>query len=133
MDNYSLKNIEDPKLDTFIENSLITSPNSQTFIDPDGKVGRKGVISLIDRVSGDSKFTWAVSNTKVLCFFQAQNYTSIIKLYRNSSLQVKDISATPCFMLWDTKVPKEGSILACTLSTQEKEIWLQTITTNIFK
>jgi hypothetical protein len=82
-------------------------------------------------MTGDSKFTWAVTNAKVLCFYQSQSYLTIIKLYRNSSLQVKDISATPCFMLSDKKDTKDGAIMTCTTSTQEKEVWLQTITSNL--
>ena len=38
---------EDNKLNDFIEISLLNSPNSQTFIDPDGKIGRKGVLTLL--------------------------------------------------------------------------------------
>jgi hypothetical protein len=132
-DNFSFKIAEDGKLNDFIETSLMNSPTSNTFIDPDGKVGRKGVLTLIDVVSGDSKFTWAVSNAKVLCFFQSQSFLTIVKLFRNSSIQIKDISATPCFMLSDKKDSKDGSILACATSTQEKEVWLQTITSNILK
>ena len=109
----------------------MNSPNSQTFIDPDGKVSRKGILTLIDAETGDTKFVWAVSNAKVLCFYQSQSFLTIVKLYRNSSLQVKEINATPCFLLASPKELNDGSILACTTTTQEKEVWLETIRSNI--
>lgn len=130
-DNFSFKIAEDNKLNDFIEISLMNSPNSQTFIDPDGKIGRKGTLTLIDPFSGDSKFVWAVSNSKVLSFFQSQSLLNIIKLYRNSSLVVKDINATPCFIISSPKDQKDGSVLACSTTTQEKEVWTQTINSNL--
>ncbi len=130
-DNFSFKIAEDNKINDFIESSLMNSPNSQSFIDPDGKIGRKGILTLIDPENGDSKFVWTVSNAKVLCFFQSQSFLTIVKLYRNSSLQIKDINATPCFLLASPKDLKDGSLMACSNSTQEKEVWLQTIKANI--
>ena len=118
-------------MNDFIETSMMNSPTSQTFIDPDGKVGRKGILTLIDPTTGDSRFVWTVSNAKVLCFYQSQSFLTIVKLYRNSSLQVKDVYATPCFLLASTKDISDGSILACSTTTQEKEVWLQTIYSNI--
>ncbi len=108
----------------------MNSPNSQTFIDPDGKIGRKGTLTLIEPQTGESKFVWAVSNSKVMCFFQSQSFLTIVKLYRNSSLSVKDINATPCFLMSNPKDQRDGAILACSCSTQEKEVWLQTINSN---
>jgi hypothetical protein len=52
-------------------------------------------------------------------------------LYRNSSLYIKDINATPCFLALNKKDKSDGSLLACATSTQEKEIWIQTINGNI--
>lgn len=118
-------------MNDFIETSLVNSPSSQTFIDPDGKIGRKGSLTLIDPENGTSKYTWAVSNAKVLCFFQSQSFLTIVKLYRNSSLKIKDIIATPCFLIHSPKDPKDGSLLACSISTQEKEVWIQTIKSNL--
>ena len=111
----------------------MNSPNSQTFVDPDGIIGRKGILTLIDPENGDSKFVWAVSNAKVLCFFQSQSLLTIVKLYRNSSLLIEDISATPCFLLSSPKDFKDGSILACASTTQEKEVWIQTIYSHLNK
>ncbi len=37
----------------FLETSMMNSPTSHIFIDPDGKVGRKGIIKLIDPSTGD--------------------------------------------------------------------------------
>jgi hypothetical protein len=109
----------------------MNSPNSITFIDPDGKIGRKGTLTLIDPQSGESKFVWAVTNSKVLCFFQSQSFLTIIKLFRNSSLSLKDINATPCFLVSSPRDKDDGSVLVCSSSTQEKEVWLQTINSNI--
>jgi hypothetical protein len=109
----------------------MNSPNSLTFIDPDGKIGRKGILSIIDTSSGDSKFTWAVVNAKVVVFYQSQSFLNIVKLYRNSSLQLKDVTATPCFILSDRKAVNDGSSFICSTSIQEKEVWLQTIFANI--
>jgi len=130
-DNFSFKNAENGKLNEFIETSLVNTPNSQTFIDPDGKIGRKGTLTLIDPDTATSKFTWSVANSKVLSFFQSQSFLTIVKLYRNSSLKIKDIIATPCFLLSSPKDSKDGSLLACATSTQEKEVWIQTIKSNI--
>jgi hypothetical protein len=52
-------------------------------------------------------------------------------LYRNSSLYIKDINATPCFLVLNKKDKSDGSLLVCATSTQEKEIWIQTIKGNI--
>jgi len=114
-----------------VESSLTNTPNSQTFIDPDGIIGRKGIITLLDPESGDSRFVWAVTNAKCLTFFQSQSFLTIVKLYRNSSLFIKDINATPCFLALNKKDKSDGSLLACATSTQEKEIWIQTIKANI--
>lgn len=111
--------------------SLMNTPNSQTFVDPDGTIGRKGILTLIDPENGDSKYVWAVSNAKVLSFFQSQSLLTIVKLFRNSSLIVKDVTATPCFLLSSSKDQKDGSVLACATSTQEKEVWVQTVRQNI--
>jgi hypothetical protein len=118
-------------MNDFIETSLMNTPNSQTFVDPDGIIGRKGILTLIDPENGDSKYVWAVSNAKVLSFFQSQSLLTIVKLYRNSSLIIKDITATPCFLLSSPKDYKDGSVLACATSTQEKEVWVQTIRSSI--
>ena len=112
---------------------MTNTPTSQTFIDPDGTIARKGILTLIDPETGNSKFVWTISNAKVLCFFQSQSLLTIVKLYRNSSLIMKDINATPCFLLSSTKDVKDGSVLVCSTSTQEKEVWVQTIKSHLNK
>ena len=52
---------------------------SNTFIDPDGIVGRKGIITILDPESGDSRFVWTVTNAKCLTFFQSQSFLTIVK------------------------------------------------------
>lgn len=110
---------------------MVNTPNSQTFVDPDGIIGRKGILTILDPENGDSKFVWTVANAKVLTFFQSQSFLTIVKLYRNSVLNLKDINATPCFLISNKKDQKDGSLLVCSNSTQEKEVWVQTIRANI--
>lgn len=122
---------QNQKMNDYIDASLVNTPSSQTFIDPDGVIGRKGILTLIDPENGESKFVWTVSNAKVLCFYQSQSLLTIMRLYRNSSLMLKDINATPCFLIFSSKDSSDGSLLACAVSTQEKEVWVQTIQSNL--
>ena len=103
--------------------------NSQIYVDPDGTIGRKGMLTIIDPLSNGSQFVWTIANSKVLCFYRSQSFLTIIKLYRNSDLNVKDISATPCFLINSSR--EKDNNLVCTQSIDEKEIWLQTIRDNI--
>jgi hypothetical protein len=130
-DSFSFKFSQNDKLNDYIEASMTNTPTSQTFIDPDGTIARKGILTLIDPESGNSKFVWTISNAKVLCFFQSQSLLTIVKLYRNSSLVIKDVNSTPCFLLTNYKDTKDGSVLACATSTQEKEVWIQTIKSHL--
>jgi len=130
-DNFSFKFEQNNKLSDFIEASMTNTPTSQTFIDSDGTICRKGILTLIDPETGNSKYVWTVSNNKVLCFFQSQSLLTIVKLYRNSSLAIKDVNSTPCFMLTNYKDVKDGSVLACSTSTQEKEVWIETIKSHL--
>lgn len=122
---------ETNKLNDFVDSSMINTPTSQTFIDPDGKVGRKGMLTLVDPIDGSSKFVWAVSNAKVLVFYQSQHFLTIVKLIRNSTLNIKDVVSTPCFIIVSTREVKEGGYMVCSSSIQEKEVWVETIKTNI--
>lgn len=130
-DNFQFKLVQDSKLEDYLEANLSNNPTSQTFIDPDGKVGRKGVLTVIDPESGSSKFLWVISNTRTLTFFESQSFLTIVKLFRNSSLVMRDVPATPCFIVYDRKGTTEGSNLVCSNSTQEKEVWMQTISSNL--
>lgn len=130
-DNFQFKMTQDGKIDQFIETNLVNTPTSQTFVDPDGQIGRKGTLTIIDPINSTSKFTWTILNSKTLTFFESQSFLTIIKLYRNSSLLLKDIPATPCFMTSNSLSEKEGSLLVCANNTQEKEVWLQTIQSSV--
>lgn len=88
-------------------------------------------MTILDPENGNSRFVWAVSNAKVLTFFQSQSFLTIVKLYRNSTLFIQDINATPCFLILNRKDKKDGSLLVCSTSTQEKEVWVQTIKANV--
>jgi hypothetical protein len=100
-------------------------------VDPDGIIGRKGILTMIDPITGESKFVWTVFNAKVLCFYQSQSLLTIVKIYRNSNLKLKDVNATPCFILTSVKDNADGSVFVCATTTQEKEVWIQTIKTNL--
>lgn len=126
-DNFQFKMTQDNKIDEFIETNMINTPSSQSFIDSDGQVGRKGVLSIIDPINSSSRFVWAVLNSKTLTFFESQSFLTIVKLYRNSHLIIKDVPATPCFMTANSISKSDGSFLICSTSTQEKEVWVQTI------
>lgn len=110
-------------------NSLKNTQNSQIYVDPDGVIGRKGMLTILDPATDSSQFVWTVANSKVLCFYRSQSFLTIIKIYRNSELNVKDISATPCFLINSSR--EKDNNLICTHSIDEKEIWLQTIKDNI--
>lgn len=87
-------------------------------------------MTILDPETGDSRFVWSVSNAKVLSFFQSQSFLTIVKLFRNSTVKIKDVYATPCFMISNNKDAKDGSLLVCSTSIQEKEVWVQTINAN---
>jgi hypothetical protein len=112
---------------------MVNTPNSQTFIDPDGVIGRRGILTIIDPENGNAKYVWTIANAKVLSFFQSQSLLTIVKLYRNSSLILKDINSTPCFLISSSKDVRDGSILVCSITTQEKEVWIQSIKSHLMK
>jgi hypothetical protein len=126
-DNFQFKMTQDGKIDDFIETNMVNTPSSQSFIDTDGQVGRKGVLSIIDPINSVSKFVWGVLNAKTFTLFESQSFLTIVKLYRNSHLEVKDVPATPCFMTSNKLSKADGAFLICSNSTQEKEVWIQTI------
>ena len=106
---------------------LVNLPNSVGFIDTDGKLGRKGSLTVIDPSNGETQFVWAVANNKVFCLFRSQSFLSINKIIRNSSLRLKDVPATPCFMAADEKESNGSWTLLCSLTVQEKEMWVTTL------
>lgn len=126
-DNFEFKMAQDGKLDEYLETNLVNTPSCTSFIDSNGSIGRKGVLTIVDPNNSTSKFVWTVLNSKTLTFYENQSYMSIIKLIRLSQLTVKDISATPCFLVANIKAANEGSLLVCSNNTQEKEVWITSI------
>jgi hypothetical protein len=84
-------------------------------------------LTILDRNTGNSKIVWAISNSKVLCFYLAETLNSIAKLYRNSNLQLKDINGSSCFIASTLKEKPEDGALICAVSSQEKEVWISSI------
>ena len=117
-------------MDNFIIKSLENTPNSSSFIDPDRMIGRKGLLTLIDQKTGDYEFVWTVSNSRVLCFYKSKITLSIVRLFRNSNISVKNIESTPCFFII-SNTNEEDAIMICGGSANEKESWVSTIKTNI--
>ena len=119
-------------LDKFINDSLQNTPNSSSFIDSDRIIGRKGTLTIIDTNTDDHKVVWAISNSRVLCFYQSNSYLSIAKFFRNSYISIKDLTTTPCFMIINN-INEEDNLMVCASSVPEKEIWVMTIKNNIGK
>lgn len=126
-DNFEFKMAQDGKIDDFLETNLVNTPSCTSFIDSSGSIGRKGVLTIVDPNNSTSKFVWTVLNSKTLTFYENQSYMSIIRLIRLSQLSIKDISATPCFLVANNKAKSDGSFLICSNNTQEKEVWLTSI------
>jgi hypothetical protein len=82
-------------------NMLISNTlNSQVFIDHENKVGRKGMLSLVNKDTAEVKNVWAVLNSRVFCLYKSSNYLNILKIYRISMLKIKDFIYSPCFFLY---------------------------------
>ena len=122
--------MQNHNIDKFIENYLGNTQNSITYIDPDGNFGRKGMLTIINPKKGNLKCVWTISNSKVLCFYKSQSFLSIVKLFHNSNLGVKNIYTTPCFLIFSRANIYKGNLFVCSSSTQEKEVWVQTIANN---
>jgi hypothetical protein len=114
---------EGDKVTSLISNSL----NSQSFMDHENKVGRKGLLKLIDTDSAE-RSVWTVFNSKVVSLYNPNSYLNIIKLYRLAFLSVRDTIYTPCFFLYynNTDFDSSSSML-CALNFKEKELWLNTL------
>ena len=109
-------------------NNLISSSiNSQVFIDYEKKIGRKGLLTMIDQSTGKYENVWAVSNSKVFSLFNSENYLNIKKIFRNSSLKIIDFLYSPCFFVVNKLVSKEQKTLLCGINFREKESWINTI------
>jgi len=58
--------------------------NYKPIVDPMGKIGRRGFLTLINSTSLESKSVWTVLNSKVICLYNTEDSLSIAKLIRNS-------------------------------------------------
>jgi hypothetical protein len=82
-------------------NILISNTlNSQVFIDQENKVGRKGMLTLVNKDTAEIRNVWAVLNSKVFCLYKSSNYLKILKIYRVSMLKIKDYIFSPCFFVY---------------------------------
>ena len=110
-----------------MNNLISNSINSQVFIDHEKKVGRKGLLSLIDQDKGRYENVWAISNSKVFSLFNSGNYLNIIKIFRNSAIKITDFLFSPCFFIENKNVKKESKTLLCAINYREKELWINSI------
>lgn len=116
--NKSHKNQTDQTM-ILISNTI----NSQAVLDHDNKVGRKGMLTLIDKDNSDIIQSWAVLNNKVFCFYSSSNYLHIIKIYRVAMVEIKDFIFNPCFMLF-YKDSEDSKSLVCAVNIREKDYWI---------
>jgi hypothetical protein len=92
-------------------NMLISNTlNSQVFIDHENKVGRKGMLSLVNKDTAEVKNVWAVLNSRVFCLYKSSNYLNILKIYRISMLKIKDFIYSPCFFVYYGENDSDGQV-----------------------
>ncbi len=84
--------------------------NSQTFMDQDNRVGRKGMLTIVEKESGKVKNLWAVLNNKVFCFYSSYNYLNIHKIFRVSQIKIIDFLYSPCFFISSNEGVKMAEI-----------------------
>jgi len=48
------------------------TPSSQPFVDPLGKIGRRGFLTLVNTTSLSSESVWTILNGKVLCIYNSE-------------------------------------------------------------
>ena len=113
------------QINSYIDTSLSNSFYTEGFIDPDGVISRKGILTLIDK--GKNELAFAVANSKVFILYSTENKENIIKIYRNSKITIKDIVSSPCFNV----ISKNENDLICAPSNDEKDLWVKTITTHL--
>lgn len=113
------------QINSYIDTSLANSFYIEGFIDPDGVISRKGILTLIDK--GKNELAYAVANSKVFILYSTENKENIIKIYRNSKISIKDIVSSPCFNV----ISKNENNLICAPSNDEKDLWVKTITTHL--
>lgn len=123
---YKLHVNKTEEMNFLISNTL----NSQVFIDHENKVGRKGLLTYIDKDTAEIKHLWAVINLRVFCLYKSSSYLNIYKIYRISMVQIKDLLYSPCFFIYisnDTVDSKATQSLICALNFREKEYWINTL------
>jgi hypothetical protein len=116
--NKSHKNKTD-EMNSLISNTL----NSQVIMDHNYSVGRKGMLTIIEKDTADVIQTWAVLNNKVFCFYKSSNYLHIIKIFRIAMAQIKEFYDSPCFFIYYTDI-KDSKALVCAINSREKEYWI---------
>jgi hypothetical protein len=119
--NKSHKNKTD-EMNILISNTL----NSQVILDHDSRMGRKGMLTLVDKDNAEVIQTWAILNNKVFCFYKSSNYLHIVKIFRVAIVQVKDYPYSPCFFLYYNNL-KESQALVCAINVREKEYWIASL------
>jgi hypothetical protein len=110
---------------SLISNSL----NSQSFMDHENKLGRKGVLMLIENDT-TSKPVWVIVNSKVFTLYNSSNYLNIIKLYRMALITLRDILYHPCFFIFYSNTAldfKSSNTLLCAANFREKALWVETL------
>jgi len=89
-------------------NSLISNTlNSQIFIDHENKMGRKGLLTIIDKETGIIENSWAILNNKVFTFYKSSNFLNIKHIFRVSLLKYRNAIYTPCFYIYYDNLHEE--------------------------
>ncbi|MCQ2816625.1 MAG: hypothetical protein MJ252_05080 [archaeon] len=118
----------DSSINNYLDKALINSELSQSFIDSEGIIGRKGKLNLI-KISEKfypKEIGYAVINSKVFVFYELGDRNKIQKLFKINRFNVEDIFETPCFKI----ITGENNVdkyMVCSASVYEKELWLNVI------
>lgn len=121
------------QINNYIDNNMANTHYSEAYIDPDGVISRKGLLTIINKNKKEYKsyLSYCVSNSKVISFFSTSNKDKIIKTYRNSQINVKDINSSPCFYIMRKMIKQNDDTLICATSVNEKELWYKTIKSHL--
>lgn len=97
------------------------------------KLSVKGIILLINPNEKDNKhflYLYAISNSNTFSLYITPFYDISpvpFKLFRKSTMRVKDIPSTPCFYVYIPREINEGSTMLCAMNVSDKEMWLKTL------
>ncbi len=107
--NQKYKRIEELHKNKTEETNILISNtlNSQIFIDHENKMGRKGMLTIIDKETGFVENIWGVLNNKVFAFYKSSNYLSIKYIFRLSFVKLKNSIYSPCFYLYYDNMHEE--------------------------